>query len=143
MTNWDTCLVVERHLGKLSGAWTFAATRAKTCGVRLLQYYGTKVLSCAIINSCSAGIPDTAEIGRTINKRIYQTTGGTRNAPMNGENWSKLGRNWLKHTSFLELLVSVFDQFYTETGLQFPNVSLQSDISTEFIHIEVDANNAK
>ena len=63
--------------------------------------------------------------------------------PPSGENWSKLVRNWLKHTSFPKLLVPVFYQFYTETGHQFPNVSLQSDISTEFIHIEVDANNAK
>ena len=86
MTNWGhvfggrtatrktrRCLGVRRH-------------QSVGSGVRLLQYYGTKVLSCAIINSCSAGTQDTAEIGRTINKHIYQTTDGTRNAPV----WRKL-----------------------------------------------------
>lgn len=27
MTNWDTCPVVERTPGKVSGAWVFAGTR--------------------------------------------------------------------------------------------------------------------
>ena len=82
MTNWGH--VLGGRTATRKAQWYLGVRRYHTVGsrVRPLHCYGTKVLYCAIINSCSAGIQDAAEIGRTINNRIYQTTNRTRNAPI-------------------------------------------------------------
>ena len=76
---------------------------------------------------------DAAEDERTINQRIYQTTGHTRNA-MIGENWSKLVGNWLETDQFPKILVSVFPTSFTPKLVTIFQIWCPvPDTSTEFM----------